>query len=136
MRGGLRWLFRPFQVTCVLVAVLPTAAFSLQSSLETSLAGNPGHQPLASGPKRGERLNADTTAVVSNKSNLTDRTIAYDPSDILYEDDMFGLLDVIGRGRGRNIKDAARPSGEQRGSTWRGQLFEEQFPIRQARGRG
>jgi hypothetical protein len=28
--GGLRWPFRPFQVTCVLVALLPTAAFSRQ----------------------------------------------------------------------------------------------------------
>lgn len=28
MRGGLRWPFRPFQVTCVLVAFVPTAAFS------------------------------------------------------------------------------------------------------------
>lgn len=26
--GGLRWPFRPFQVTCLLVALLPAAAFS------------------------------------------------------------------------------------------------------------
>jgi len=38
MKGGLRWPLGPFQVVCVLVAVLLTAAFSLQSG-STSRTG-------------------------------------------------------------------------------------------------
>jgi TPR repeat protein len=49
MRGGLRWLYRPFQVLCVLVAVLLAAAFSLQSGI----AEQAGRRPIPDKPDLG-----------------------------------------------------------------------------------
>ena len=75
MRGGLRWLYRPFQVLCVLVAVLLTAAFSLQSGF----AGHSGGRPVRDKPNLGsvgERLNANTIAVVSDNPKPASRQIA------------------------------------------------------------
>ncbi len=71
MRGGLRWLYRPFQVLCVLVAVLLTAAFSLNATF----AGHPGGDaPIPGKPNLGslgERLNANTIALISGNPNAT-----------------------------------------------------------------
>jgi hypothetical protein len=57
MRGGLRWPSRPFQVTCVLVASVPTAAFSPRAGFTARAAlsrdqrrpGNPGERRPARG---------------------------------------------------------------------------------------
>lgn len=78
MRGGLRWPCRPFQVTCVLVAVLLTAAFSLMLSLAKYAEDQPipdeptpsrlSHDRLGrdslGGDGVGERLNAKTIAII------------------------------------------------------------------------
>jgi hypothetical protein len=78
MRGGLRWPYRPFQVTCVLVAVLLTAAFSLMLSLAKYAEGQPiCDEPTSSNLNRdsldrgsldrgslGERINAKTIAII------------------------------------------------------------------------
>jgi hypothetical protein len=76
MRGGLRWLYRPLQVTCVLVAVLLTAAFSLKPSF----AERAGRQPILGSRNLGslgERLNADTIAIISGNPNSTRRAKAH-----------------------------------------------------------
>ena len=104
MRGGLRWLTRPFQVICVLVAVLLTAAFSLHPTL----AGHAGNAPVPDKPglgSLGERLNANTIAIISGNPNATYLTIAYDLSDVLDDGDNFRVLPVIGKGGGQNIND-------------------------------
>ena len=104
MRGGLRWPHRPFQVLCVLVAVVVTAAFSSPSSY----AGHPGRMPIPDKPglgTLGERLNTNTIAIVSGNPNATYLTIAYDLSDVLDDGDNFRILPVIGKGGGQNIKD-------------------------------
>jgi len=70
----LRWLDRPFQVLCVLVAVLLTAAFSLQSGF----AGHSGGRPITGKPSLGRlsaRLDATTIAFASNNPNLAARRI-------------------------------------------------------------
>jgi hypothetical protein len=81
MRGGLRWLTRPFQVLCVLVAVLLTAAFSLRPSV----AGHAGGiVPVPDKPdlgSLGERLNADTISIIFGNPNATYLTSAYDLAD-------------------------------------------------------
>jgi len=41
MRGGLRWPSLPFRVICVLVAVLPTAAFSLRVNIVDRVRATP-----------------------------------------------------------------------------------------------
>lgn len=73
MRGDLRWPNRPFQVTCVLVAVLLTAALSLL----VGVAGPVGATPILF----PEHLGADTTAIVSGSSNaLISPNSAHDAS--------------------------------------------------------
>jgi hypothetical protein len=67
MRGGLRWPFRPLQVTCVLVAVLLTAAFSLQSNFCD-------HARVSLFSNLSERMNAD--AIIAGGPNSTDLKIA------------------------------------------------------------
>ena len=103
MRGGLRphW---PFQVLCVLVAVVLTAAVSVQFAR----AQRAGVQPISDKPNRGtlsERLNANTIAIVSGNVNATYLTIAYDLSDVLDNGNNFRILPVIGKGGGQNIRD-------------------------------
>ena len=105
MRGGLRWLLRPFQVVCVLVAVLLTAAFSLRPGFAGHADGN---APIPDKPNlgsRGERLNANTISIISGNPNATYLTIAYDLSDVLDDGDNFRILPVIGKGGGQNIND-------------------------------
>jgi TRAP transporter TAXI family solute receptor len=53
----------------------------------------------------GERINANTIAVVSGNLNATYVTIAYDLSAVLDDGDDFRVLPVIGKGGGQNIKD-------------------------------
>jgi TRAP transporter TAXI family solute receptor len=104
MRGGLRWPQWPFQVLCVLAGVVVTAAFSSQ----TSSAGRNGGLPIPDKPNLGslgERLNANTIAIISGNPNATYLTIAYDLSDVLDDGDNFRVLPVIGKGGGQNIKD-------------------------------
>lgn len=116
MRGGLRWLHRPFQVLCVLVAVLLAAAFSLASSF----AQHPGRQPIPDKPSLGslgERLNANTIAIVSDSPDTTYLAIAYDLSDVLDDGDNFRILPVIGKGGGQNIKDVRYLKGIDLGIT-------------------
>lgn len=50
MRGALRWPYWPFPVICVLVGVLPTAAFSQISVADSAVARvrNAGGPPLNS----------------------------------------------------------------------------------------
>jgi TRAP transporter TAXI family solute receptor len=106
-KGGLRWPYRPFQVICVLVAVLVAAAFSLQA-VYAAYAAHPGARPLPDKPNLGtlgERLNANTIAIVSGNPNATYLTIAYDMSDVLDDGDNFRILPVIGKGGGQNIRD-------------------------------
>ncbi len=100
----MRWPHGPFQVSCVLVAVLLTAAFSLQ----VGFAGHAGARPVPDKPNLGtlgERLNANTIAIVAGNPNATYLTIAYDLSDVLDDGDNFRVLPVIGKGGGQNIRD-------------------------------
>ena len=104
MRGGWRRPHRPIQVLCVLVAVVLIAAFSLQFGF-TERAGA---WPIPDKPNLGslgERLNANTIAIVSGNPNATYLTIAYDMSDVLDDGDNFRILPVIGKGGGQNLRD-------------------------------
>jgi TRAP-type uncharacterized transport system substrate-binding protein len=53
----------------------------------------------------GERLNANTIAIVSGNMNGTYLSIAYDLSAVLDNGDEFRVLPVIGKGGGQNVKD-------------------------------
>jgi hypothetical protein len=68
MKGGLRWPFGPFQVICVLVAVLLTAAFSSQRGF-TGRVGTSTNNCRCT--ILGERSNASTITVVPGNQNST-----------------------------------------------------------------
>lgn len=53
----------------------------------------------------GDRVNANTVAIISGNLNATYLTIAYDLSAVLDNGDDFRILPVIGKGGGQNIKD-------------------------------
>ena len=65
----------------------------------------------------GERINANTIAVVSGNLNATYVTIAYDLSAVLDDGDDFRVLPVIGKGGGQNIKDVRFLKGVDLGIT-------------------
>jgi uncharacterized protein len=96
----------PFQVTCVLAAAAFAAAFSISTAFAQQ--GRGGNQPLPDKPNLGgigERINANTIALVSGNINATYLSIAYDMSAVLDEGDDFRILPVIGKGGGQNIRD-------------------------------
>jgi uncharacterized protein len=116
MRGGLRRPLRPFQVLCVSVVLLLTAALSLPFGF----AERAGARPIPDKPNLGslgERLNANTIAIVSGNPNATYLTIAYDMSDVLDDGDDFRILPVIGKGGGQNIRDVRFLKGVDLGIT-------------------
>ncbi len=95
---------RPFQVLCLLVAVVLTAIAFLQFTP----AVRAGARPIPDKPNLGslgERLNANTIAIVSGNPNATYLSIAYDLSDVLDDGDNFRILPVVGKGGGKNIRD-------------------------------
>ncbi len=103
MRGGLRRPVGPFQVICVLAAVVLAAAFSHHAALAGA-----GRKPIPDKPSLGslgERLNTNTIAIISGNPNATYLSIAYDLSDVLDDGDDFRILPVIGKGGGQNIRD-------------------------------
>ena len=65
----------------------------------------------------GERINANTIAVISGNLNATYVTIAYDLSAVLDDGDEFRVLPVIGKGGGQNIKDVRFLKGVDLGIT-------------------
>jgi TRAP transporter TAXI family solute receptor len=116
MGRGLRWPYWPFQVFCVLAAVLLTAAFSLQYGF----AGRVGMLPIpdkANFGGLGERLNANTVAIVSGDPNATYLTVAYDLATVLDDGDNFRILPVVGKGGGQNIRDVRFLKGVDLGIT-------------------
>ena len=77
-------------------------------SLAFAPAERAGARPIPDKPNLGslgERLNANTIAIVSGNPNATYLTIAYDLSDVLDDGDNFRILPVIGKGGGQNIRD-------------------------------
>jgi uncharacterized protein len=112
MGGGPRRPGGPFPVYCVLVAVVLAVAFSIsplraQQGAQQGQAWH-GGPPIPDKPNLGavgERINANTIAIVSGNLNATYLAIAYDLSAVLDDGDNFRVLPVIGKGGGQNIRD-------------------------------
>ena len=99
-----------------MVATTLTAAVSLQFGP----AGRASGLPIPDKPNLGslgERLNADTIAIVSGNPNATYLSIAYDLSAVLDDGDKFRVLPVIGKGGGQNIRDVRFLKGVDLGIT-------------------
>src|SRR5262245_10178364 len=95
---------RPWIFVCVFISALLTLG-SFESAAQAQRRTG---APLPNKPQlgaMGERLNANTIALVSGNPNATYMTIAYDLSAVLDDGDEFRILPVIGKGGGQNIKD-------------------------------
>lgn len=117
MGGGLRRLWGPLQVTCVLAAAGIAVAFSISPIWAQS---GRGAAPVPDKPNLGsigERINANTIAIVSGNLNATYLSIAYDLSAVLDDGDNFRVLPVIGKGGGQNLRDVRFLKGVDLGIT-------------------
>jgi TRAP transporter TAXI family solute receptor len=108
--------FRPGKRFFVFAAALCAAALISQPSGAQKLGGASVPNKPALGPA-GERLNANTIAIISGNLNATYVTIAYDLSAVLDTGDEFRVLPVIGKGGGQNIKDVRFLKGVDLGIT-------------------
>jgi TRAP transporter TAXI family solute receptor len=119
--GSLRRpFFGLFQVFCVLATVGLATGFSISPSDAQRSRGSSGGLPLPDKPNLGslgERINANTIAIVSGNLNATYLTIAYDLSAVLDDGDNFRILPVIGKGGGQNIHDVRFLKGVDLGIT-------------------
>ena len=114
--GGLRRPFRPWTSVAffsALIAIIASDPAFAQSSRRNG-APMPNKPELGS---VGERLNANTIAIVSGNLNATYLSIAYDLSAVLDDGDEFRVLPVIGKGGGQNIKDVRFLKGVDLGIT-------------------
>ena len=114
--GGLRRPFRPWTSVAffsALIAIIASDPAFAQSSRRTG-AAMPNKPELGAA---GERLNANTIAIVSGNLNATYLSIAYDLSAVLDDGDEFRVLPVIGKGGGQNIKDVRFLKGVDLGIT-------------------
>src|SRR3954454_4429364 len=106
MGGWTRPTCRPWISIAFFSALI--ALFSSKAALSEH-AGRPrSGTPMPNKPElgsAGERLNANTIAIVSGNLNATYLTIAYDLSAVLDNADEFRVLPVVGKGGGQNIKD-------------------------------
>src|SRR3954452_10727532 len=111
MGGDGRPVFRPWKSICLFLAL---AALGGQAQAQHSGAPLPNKPQLGS---VGERINANTIAVISGNPNATYMTIAYDLSAVLDDGGEVRVLPVIGKGGGQNIKDVRFLKGVDLGIT-------------------
>ncbi len=115
--GGLRGTFRSWISVAFFAGLVAFAASD--SAFAQSPRARTG-APLPNKPElgtAGERLNANTIAIVSGNLNATYLSIAYDLSAVLDDGDEFRVLPVIGKGGGQNIKDVRFLKGVDLGIT-------------------
>jgi uncharacterized protein len=118
MGGWLRPKFRPWVSVAFFSALV--ALFSSQAALSERAARPSTGTPIPNKPElgpAGERLNANTIAIIAGNLNATYVTIAYDLSAVLDNGDEFRVLPVVGKGGGQNIKDVRYLKGIDLGIT-------------------
>jgi TRAP transporter TAXI family solute receptor len=114
MGGGGRPVFRPWKSICLFLGIFLAGLTSWPAQAQRSGPPIPDKPQLGS---LGERINANTIAVISGNLNATYVTIAYDLSAVLDDGDEFRVLPVIGKGGGQNIKDVRFMKGIDLGIT-------------------
>jgi uncharacterized protein len=112
--AGLRRPFRSWISVALFSALVAVISTGLASAQSRSGAPMPNKPELGSA---GERLNANTIAIVSGNLNATYLSIAYDLSAVLDDGDEFRVLPVVGKGGGQNIKDVRYLKGVDLGIT-------------------
>ena len=114
MQSWWRPVFRPRDAFVFFVAALFAVSFSHIAQAQRSGSPVPNKPQLGT---VGERINANTIAVISGNPNATYMSIAYDMSAVLDDGDEFRVLPVIGKGGGQNIKDVRFLKGVDLGIT-------------------
>jgi uncharacterized protein len=119
--GGWQRPFRP-RIAVVLLSALIALFASQTVFAEHAERQRPPSTgaPVPNKPELGsigERLNANTIAIISGNVNATYLTIAYDLSAVLDNGDEFRVLPVIGKGGGQNVKDVRYLKGIDLGIT-------------------
>ena len=114
MSGGGRPVFRPWNLVCLFLA-FALSLFSHQASAQRAANGPVPNKPQLGA--LGERINANTIAIISGNPNATYMSIAYDMSAVLDDGDDFRILPIIGKGGGQNIKDVRFLKGVDLGIT-------------------
>ena len=115
-----RWwtpVFRRGKAFAFFLAAIFAACLFTQTSSAQQLRIGPPVPPKPQLGVLGERINANTIAIVSGNLNATYLTIAYDLSAVLDNADEFRVLPVIGKGGGQNIKDVRFLKGVDLGIT-------------------
>jgi TRAP transporter TAXI family solute receptor len=112
----------------VLTAALVTAAFFFsidrghaqgrsRGSVEANRSETVRARRAEPDSVNGERINANTVAIVSGNINGTYLSIAYDLSAVLDDGDDFRILPIIGKGGGQNLRDVRFLKGVDLGIT-------------------
>ena len=108
--------FRPWERCCLFAAALCAAVLiNQQSFAQRRIVRAAPEAPQLRGI--GERVNANTIAIVSGNPNGTYEAIAYDLSAVLDDGDNFRVLPVIGKGGGQNVRDVRFLKGVDLGIT-------------------
>jgi uncharacterized protein len=97
-------IFRPVTFCCLFAAALCAAVLFNQQSFARQRGVSPA-QNVPQLDSTGERVNANTIAIISGNPNGTYLAIAYDLSAVLNDADNFRVLPVVGEGGAQNIKD-------------------------------
>ena len=116
MKRDGRLIFRLATLCCLFAAALCAAVLFNQQSVarQRSVSPAPSVPQLDS---FGERVNANTIAIISGNPNGTYLAIAYDLSAVLNDGDNFRVLPVVGEGGAQNIKDVRFLKGVDLGIT-------------------
>jgi uncharacterized protein len=116
MKRDGRLIFRLATLCCLFAAALCAAVLFNQQSVARQRSVSPALSvPQLDG--FGERVNANTIAIISGNPNGTYLAIAYDLSAVLNDGDNFRVLPVVGEGGAQNIKDVRFLKGVDLGIT-------------------
>ena len=116
MKRDGRLIFRLATLCCLFAAALCAAVLFNQQSVARQRSVSPAPSvPQLDG--FGERVNANTIAIISGNPNGTYLAIAYDLSAVLNDGDNFRVLPVVGEGGAQNIKDVRFLKGVDLGIT-------------------
>lgn len=106
MRGGLRWPNRPSQVTCVLVAVLLTAASSLKCGFDGLSCGRPSAGNTDPGGPVGS-VRGDAIATASAGGDNAFPAVAFHRPAAGDRADDVAAVSLFGRSGPTNVREAS-----------------------------
>lgn len=117
MVEGLQRLRQRRGCPAVLSAALVAAVFFAGAGPAPAQAPTQRLVPPSPAPSPGDRLSANTVAIVSGDPSATYLAIAYDLSAVLDKGDEFRVLPIVGKGGAQNVRDVRLLKGVDLGVT-------------------